>query len=232
MTQEVRPVGPTLAGWEAPPAPGPAVLEGRYARLERLAERHAGGLWEAFAEDAAGAIWTYMPHGPFADEAAFAAWVAAAGAMSDPFYYAITDRGGGRTAGVAAFLAIRPAHGVIELGAITFAPCLQRTRAATEAITLMGSWAFGAGYRRFEWKCDALNAASRRAAERLGFRHEGTFRRHMVVKGRSRDTAWYAIIDAEWPRVRERWEAWLDPENFDAEGRQRRRLAAGGHGGA
>jgi RimJ/RimL family protein N-acetyltransferase len=177
-----------------------------------------------------------MPHGPFADEAALAAWVVAAAAGRDPFYFAIIDRNGGRTAGVAAFLAIRPAHGVIEVGAITFAPCLQRTRAATEAMALMGAWAFGAGYRRFEWKCDALNAASRRAAERLGFTYEGTFRRHMVVKGRSRDTAWYAITDAEWPQVRAGWEAWLDPANFDAAGRQRQRLAAGlaagDHGGA
>lgn len=217
-------LGPEVVGWVPPPLPGPAVLEGRYARLERLAAGHAAGLWEAFA--GAPAVWDYMAYGPFADGAAFAAWVAAAAEGSDPRYCAILDRETGAWGGVAAFLAARPAHGAIEIGAITFAPRLQRRRAATEAIALMAGWAFGAGYRRVEWKCNALNAPSRRAAARLGFSWEGVHRAHMIQKGRARDTAWFALTAAEWPAVRAAWAAWLDPGNFDAAGRQRRRLSA------
>jgi RimJ/RimL family protein N-acetyltransferase len=204
--------------------PGPVALEGRYARLERLGPGHAAGLWESFA--GAPEVWAYMAWGPFADAPSLASWVAAVAAERDPLFYAILGREAGARAGVAAFLAARPAHGVVEVGAITFAPRLQRTRAATEAIALMGAWAFEAGYRRLEWKCNALNAASRRAAARLGFSYEGTFRAHMIQKGRARDTAWFAITEAEWPSVRAAWEGWLDPANFDATGRQRRRLSA------
>lgn len=224
MTEATAPLGPEMAGWVPPPLPGPAVMDGRYARLERLAERHAPLLWPAFAgEDA---VWTYLPYGPVAGEEAFAALIAGAAARPNFFYYAIFDRDAGRWGGVAAYLRAAPGDGTIEVGAISYAPALQRTRAATEAMVLMADWAFGAGYRRYEWKCNALNRASRRAAERLGFSYEGTFRRHMIQKGRSRDTAWFAITDDDWPGLRGAWSAWLDPGNFDAAGCQRQALGA------
>jgi RimJ/RimL family protein N-acetyltransferase len=213
-----------VGDWSAPPRPGPAVLEGRHARLERLAPGHAAGLWEAYAADPEGRLWDYMPYGPFAGAADYAAWVAGAAAGADPWFYAVIDRESGRPGGVASLMRITPEHGVIEVGSIAYAPRLQRTRAATEAMTLLAGWAFGAGYRRYEWKCDALNAPSRRAAQRLGFSYEGTFRQHMVIKGRNRDTAWFAMTDRDWPGIAAAHEAWLDPGNFDAEGRQRRRL--------
>ena len=218
------PLGPVLDGWSPPPPPGPSVLEGRYARLERLTPRHAPGLWESFQCDQA--VWTYLPHGPFADGSEFAEWVEAAASMSDPFYYAIGDLDAGSWGGLAALLAIRPTHGVVEVGAISFGRGLQRRRAGTEAMVLLANWAFGAGYRRYEWKCNALNVASRRAAGRLGFSYEGLFRQHMVQKGRTRDTAWFAITDADWPGLRDAWAAWLDPSNFDGDGRQRERLGS------
>lgn len=200
------------------------MLEGRYARLERLTAEHASGLWEAFAGH--DELWRYMGYGPFADAAAFVAWVDEVAQRPDPYYYAIIDRETGLLGGLASYLRITPEQGVIEVGAITYGPVLQRTRAATETMALMATWVFEAGYRRYEWKCDALNRPSRRAAERLGFSFEGVFRRHMIVKGRSRDTAWFAITAAEWPRLREAWDAWLEPANFDAAGRQRQSLGA------
>jgi RimJ/RimL family protein N-acetyltransferase len=196
------------------------VIEGRWARLERLdAERHGAEIHAANRAD--DAIWTWMPHGPFASLEDWQGWARDAQVRDDPFFYAIRDRGTGRGAGVASFLRITPAAGTIEVGWITYAPALQRTPAATEAMFLMMAWAFGAGYRRYEWKCDALNAPSRRAAERLGLSYEGVFRQATVVKGRNRDTAWFAAIDKEWPALRAAYQAWLDPSNFDAEGRQR-----------
>jgi RimJ/RimL family protein N-acetyltransferase len=224
MSEGEAPLGPVIEGWMAPPLPGPPVLEGRYVRLERLEARHAPMLWPAFAGQ--DAVWTYLPYGPFADGRAFAELIGEAAALPDFFYYALLDRGTNRWGGLAAYLRAAPKDGAIEVGAISHAPALQRTRATTEAMVLMAGWAFGAGYRRYEWKCNALNRASRRAAERLGFSYEGTFRRHMIQKGRSRDTAWFAMTDAEWPGLRGAWAAWLHPGNFDAAGRQRRALAA------
>jgi RimJ/RimL family protein N-acetyltransferase len=218
------PLGPVLEGWRPPPLPGPAEFAGRYACLERLTVEHAPALWDAFAGH--DGVWRYMAYGPFPDIEGFAAWVGEAADRPDPCYYAITDRETGRPGGVASYLRITPKDGVIEVGAITYAPALQRTRAATEAMAMMAAWAFEAGYRRYEWKCNALNGASRRAAERLGFSFEGVFRQHMIQKGRSRDTAWFAITGAEWHGLRAAWGAWLDPANFDAEGRQRRPLGA------
>lgn len=212
---------------EFTPPPRPeavTVLEGRYARLERLEGAHAGALHAAYGEDARGAVWDYLGIGPFADAQAYGAWVAWAAQQRDPQFYAIRNRETGRLGGTAAWLRITPEAGSIEVGWLTFAPRLQRTRAASEAMVLMARWAFAAGYRRYEWKCNALNLASRRAAERLGFSFEGVFRRHMVVKGRNRDTAWLAMTDAEWPCLDAAYTAWLDPGNFDADGRQRRRL--------
>lgn len=212
-----------LAGWRPPELPGPEVIEGRFARLERLHPRHAAALHAANRAD--DAIWDYLPYGPFADAGAYGDWLAGMAGRADPFFYAILDKDSGAWGGVASWLRITPEAGSIEVGHLNFAPRLQGRRAATEAMALMMGWAFGAGYRRYEWKCNARNLASRRAAERLGLSYEGIFRQAAVVKGRNRDTAWFAGIDSEWPRLSAAFETWLAPENFDAEGRQRRRLS-------
>jgi len=173
-----------------------------------------------------GRDWTYMMAGPFAEEAEYLAHLASLIESADPKHYTVIDRSSSRPVGTLALMRIDPASGVIEVGHVAFSPLLQRQRAATEAQFLMMSYVFDTlGYRRYEWKCDALNAPSRRAAERLGFRFEGVFRQAMVYKGRSRDTAWYAVIDRDWPLLRAAFRAWLDPANFDAEGRQRHGLA-------
>ena len=212
--------------WKPARSPSRAVMPGSRVRLEPLdPERHGRSLFAAQASDAEPELWSYMSTGPFADEEAFLRYLEPAAAGDDPLFFAIVDESSGIANGVASFLRIDPAHGVIEIGHIWFGARLQRTPAATEAIFLLARHAFDdLGYRRLEWKCNALNARSRRAAERFGFDYEGTFRQHMVVKGRNRDTAWYAIIDRDWPRIRAAFEAWLDPANFDSEGIQRRSL--------
>ncbi len=221
---EERKFGAPVKDWTPPRAPGSPVLEGRYARLERLdADLHAGELHSA--NSASDAIWDYLPYGPFSSAAAYHRWARDMAALDDPYFYAIRDLERGHWCGVASFLRITPAAGTIEVGHINFAPALQHTRAATEAMYLMMAWAFGAGYRRYEWKCDALNLPSRRAAQRLGFSYEGIFRQATVVKGRNRDTAWFAAIDTEWPALKVAYEVWLSPGNFDAEGRQIERLS-------
>jgi RimJ/RimL family protein N-acetyltransferase len=225
MSGPDRPLGAPVPDWLPPPRPDWAMREGRWARLERLdPARHGPDLFAA--NRASDAIWDYMPYGPFATLDAYRAWLDGAAATDDPRFFAIADRATGRFAGVASYLRIAPEAGSIEVGHIALAPALQRTRAATEAMALMMGWAFDAGYRRFEWKCNALNRASRRAAERLGLSHEGVFRQAAVVKGRNRDTAWFAAIDAEWPALKRAFETWLDPANFDAAGRQRQSLSA------
>ena len=202
-------------------------MEGRLCRLEPLdAATHAQALHEEYTADREGRNWTYLPYGPFPSAAAYASVVRSVQAGDDPVFHAIVDRTSGRPVGVASYLRIDPAMGAIEVGHLSYSPALQRSAAATEAMYLMMRRVFEElGYRRYEWKCDSLNLASRRAAERLGFRYEGTFRQMMVVKGRSRDSAWYSIIDSEWPALRAAFERWLDPANFDAQGRQRRRLS-------
>jgi RimJ/RimL family protein N-acetyltransferase len=191
--------------------PGPATLEGRYVRLERLdPARHAAEVHAA--NTASDAIWDFLPYGPFGSEAEWRAWAGQWG--EDPFFYALRDLSTGLAGGVASFLRISPEAGSIEVGHINLAPRMQRTAAATEALFLLMGWAFEAGYRRFEWKCDALNVPSRRAAQRLGLSYEGTFRQAAVVKGRNRDTAWFAAIDREWPDLRAAFTAWLAPENL------------------
>ena len=215
--------GEPVTGWHAPPFPDAAALEGRWCRLERLTERHADALFHANAED--DAIWDYLPYGPFPSEAGYIRWLKEMAAAQDPFFYAVIDRATGLAAGVMSYLRIVPEMGVIELGHINLSPRLARTTAASEAMILMISWAFAAGYRRFEWKCDALNLPSRRAAERLGLSYEGVFRQAVIVKGRNRDTAWFAATDKDWPGLQAAYEAWLSPENFDAEGRQIERLS-------
>lgn len=214
-----------LASWTPPPRPEPIVIVGRYVRLEPLTGDHLGGLWEAQLEDETGAMWTYLPVGPFAARADYAAWISAEAGRSDPVQFAIRMEDG-RLGGTLALMRIAPEAGSIEAGWLTFSPRLQRTREATEAVTLLVRWAFDAGYRRFEWKCNALNRASRRAAQRFGFSYEGIFRQAAVVKGHNRDTAWFAAIDGEWPMLRSAYETWLDPVNFDEAGRQRTSLAS------
>ena len=219
-----RKIGPSVGNWTAPPAPDSAVLEGRFARLERLdPAAHAADLHAA--NRAADRIWDYLGYGPFETEAAYRLWAEGMATQSDPCFYAIRDRATGRAGGVASYLRITPAAGSIEVGHINLAPVLQGSRVATEAMFLMMDWAFAAGYRRYEWKCDALNLPSRRAAERFGFSYEGVFRQHMVYKGRNRDTAWFAVIDKDWPALQAAYQRWLAAENFDAEGRQLSRLS-------
>lgn len=219
------PLGDPVPGWTPPPRPGPEAMEGRWARLERLdPQRHAPEVHAA--NSASDAVWDYLPYGPFGSEGEWGAWAEGFGGSQDPLFYAIRDLGTGQAAGVASYLRIDPAMGSIEVGHICLAPSLQRTPAATEALFLMMAWAFEAGYRRFEWKCNALNLPSRRAAERLGLSYEGTFRQAAVIKGRNRDTAWFAAIDKEWPALRGAVAAWLASRNFDEAGRQRVALSA------
>jgi RimJ/RimL family protein N-acetyltransferase len=220
-----QPVGFPLPGWTPPPAPPREPAEGRYCRLEPLDPgRHADALFAANAAAADGRGWTYLAYGPFPTPASYRAWVETCSRGDDPLFFAVIDAATSRPAGVVSYLRITPAGGSIEVGHIHYAPRLRRTPAATEAMYLMMERAFGLGYRRYEWKCDALNAASRAAAQRLGLSFEGVFRQATVYKGRNRDTAWYAAIDAEWPALREAFRAWLDPGNFDGDGRQRTRL--------
>jgi RimJ/RimL family protein N-acetyltransferase len=217
-----------LAHWTpAKPPARTAALQGARVRLEPLdAARHAEDLYAAsHGEGTDPRLWDYLPYGPFADAGAYAAWVERHQSDDDPRFYAIVDEATGRAAGVASYLRIEPDHGVIEIGHIWFGAALQRTPEATEAIYVLARHAFDdLGHRRLEWKCDAANARSRAAAERFGFTYEGTFRQHLIVKGRNRDSAWYSLLDGEWPAARTAFEAWLDPANFSPEGAQRRRL--------
>lgn len=224
MTDDTRPVGPIIENWQVPPMPAGLFLEGEYARLEPLsADTHAARLFKEF--DGHDWVWDYMPSGPFASSAQFHRWMREATAKDDIVFHAIYDREREEYGGFASYLRIKPASGSIEVGYIAMSPKLQRTRAATEAMFLMMKWAFAAGYRRYEWKCDALNRPSRRAAQRLGFSYEGIFRRATIVKGRNRDTAWFGIIDSEWPALEEAFQLWLSPANFDAQGQQRESLS-------
>jgi RimJ/RimL family protein N-acetyltransferase len=221
-----QPIGFAVDGWSARPRPPRTAMAGRTCRVEPLdPERHAADLHAANGAAETAADWTYMAYGPFATLEAYQDWMARDCLGDDPLFHAVIERTSGRAVGVASYLRIVPAVGVIEVGHIQYAPALQRTVAATEAMALMAARVFDElGYRRYEWKCDALNARSRRAALRLGFRFEGVFRQATIYKGRNRDTAWFAITDDEWPSHRAAIEAWLDDANFDAEGRQRRRL--------
>ena len=221
-----QPIGPELSNWRALPRPGRHLLQGRFCRVEPLdVGRHARQLYDANALDPDGRMWTYLFSGPFAGFEEYRAWLEPKPASDDPLFFAFVDRVRDQAVGMGSYLRIEPAHGVIEVGHLAFSPLMQRTPIATEAMYLMMREAFELGFRRYEWKCDALNAASRRAAERLGFTFEGIFRQAIVYKGRNRDTAWYSIIDREWPALDAAFRAWLDPANFDAAGRQRRSLA-------
>lgn len=224
-----QPLGAPVENWRPAGRPDGRELHGHFCTLERLSvERHGRDLYTANSADKDGRMWTYLPFGPFADYPDYEAWLGPASTSRDPYFYAIcipSGSGAYRAVGLCAYLRIAPEAGSIEVGALVFSPLLQRTTAATEAMVLMMAHAFALGYRRYEWKCDALNAASRQAALRLGFRYEGTFVQATVVKGRNRDTAWYAVTDQEWPRLKDAYGAWLDPSNFEGDGGQRQRLS-------
>ena len=229
MTQRTpygQPIGFPVPGWTPRPRPPRRAIAGRFCRLEPLdPARHGPDLYAANADDD-GRMWTYLPVGPFDGEAPYREWLDAVAGGDDPLFHAVVDVAGGRAVGLASYLRIDPPNGAIEIGHLQFSPRLQRTPAATEATFLLIRRAFDElGYRRLEWKCDSCNAPSRAAAERLGFRFEGLFRQAVVYKGRNRDTAWFSIVDSEWPAVRAACERWLDASNFDPAGRQRARLA-------
>jgi RimJ/RimL family protein N-acetyltransferase len=217
------PIGPLV---DSTPAqrPGLFTLQGRYGTVVRLdAARHGADLWDAVRSH--DSVWNYLTYGPFPDHASFAAWLGERERLDDPFYYAILAPDG-RAVGVATLMRIRPDMRVIEVGHILYGTPLQRTPLATEAQYLLARYIFETlGYRRYEWKCNALNGPSRRAALRFGFTFEGLFRQDMIVKGRSRDTAWFSMLDSEWPARKAAFERWLAPENFDGKGRQRTSLS-------
>jgi RimJ/RimL family protein N-acetyltransferase len=222
--QPSLPVGPPV---DATPAqmPGPVTLKGRFGHLEKLnAQKHTADLWAAMRGH--NDMWAYIPAGPFADETSFAGYIASCEESKERYFYAVIERQG-RAIGFLSLMEIRPANRVIEVGNIVYAPALQRTPLSTEAQYLLTRYAFETlRYRRYEWKCNSLNAPSRRAAERFGFSYEGIFRAHMIVKGRNRDTAWFSMLDSEWPARKAAFERWLAPENFDGSGGQKTSLAA------
>jgi RimJ/RimL family protein N-acetyltransferase len=218
-----------LSEWNGVPRPERIVLEGRYARLEPLDPvGHGDDLWSSAVADGAEDRFRYLFESPPASREAFSAWLEKASSGIDPLFFAVIDRKTGRAEGRQALMRIDPVHGVIEIGSVLWGPAIARSRVATEALHLFARYAFETlGYRRFEWKCHNLNEPSKRAAARFGFTFEGVFRQHMVAKGRNRDTAWFSITDSEWPGLAAGYEAWLQPTNFDADGRQRNKLRFG-----
>ncbi|WP_321889773.1 GNAT family N-acetyltransferase [Paraburkholderia bannensis] len=223
-----QPIGAALESWTPRERPARVTIEGERCRIEPVdVERHAADLFEAYSAALDGSDWTYLFVGPFTDFESFRAYLAKAAASEDPLHYAIVDRASGKAVGTFALMRIEPAHGAIEVGSVTFSPLLKRTAISTEAQYLLMRYVFDElGYRRYEWKCDSLNAPSRKTALRLGFEFEGIFRQAVVYKGRSRDTAWFAIVDQDWPQAKRAFETWLAPANFDAEGNQRTSLAS------
>ena len=220
-----QPIGAALPEWTPVAFPDMPVLEGRYCTLERLdPRRHAAALFAAYAAAPDGRDWTYLSAGPFASERDYSEWVVGAAESTTQVHYAIIDHATDSPQGTMALMNIRPEHGTVEIGTVVLAPAIQQTRISTEAHYLLMNYVFGLGYRRYEWKCDSLNAASQRAARRLGFQYEGTFRQAVVYKQRSRDTAWFAMIDQDWPAMQHAFQQWLAPQNFDRDGNQRTRL--------
>ena len=221
-----QPVGFPVPGWKGAPRPPRTAMAGRYCRVEPIdPARHAEDLYQANALDPSNRNFTYLTVGPFDSFDAYREWMTSAVRSDDPLFHAIVDAATGKAAGIASYMRIDDRNGVIEVGHLNFSPLLQRKPAATEAMYLMMKRIFELGYRRYEWKCDSLNAPSRAAAQRLGFSYEGIFRQATVYKGRNRDTAWYAMIDSEWPELDRAFQRWLDPANFDARGNQRERLS-------
>ncbi len=220
-----QPVGDPVPDWSPPSLPSLDAMAGRLCRVEHLdPSRHAEELFEANGLDTENRNWTYLPYGPFASLNEYREWMHMQCTGDDPLFHAVVDAASGLAVGVASYLRITPASGFIEVGHINFSPRLQKTPAATEAMYLMMARAFALGYRRYEWKCDALNQPSCAAARRLGFSYEGIFRQATIYKGRNRDTAWFSILDSEWPAMKAAFESWLTPDNFDDNGRQRKKL--------
>src|SRR5215469_4813367 len=225
-----QPIGFPLPHWTPRPRPPRSAMEGRYCRVEPVdPARDAADLYAAYKLDKEGRNWTYLPYGPFARFDGYRDWLERASRVDDPLVHCIIEQRSGRAVGVASYMRIDTSAGVIEVGGINYSPLLQRTPAATEAMYLMMRRVFDElGYRRYEWKCDALNAPSRAAAQRLGFQYEGMFRQATVYKERNRDTCWFSILDSEWLDLKAAFERWLAPDNFDAAGRQRQRLSPTG----
>lgn len=223
-----QPIGFPVPEWMPRPLPPRTAMAGRYCTVAPLdPEHHAAQLFAAYADDAEGRMWTYLPRGPYASLDEYRNWAEAACRADDPLVHAIIDGASSEAVGTAALMRIDPESGVIEVGSITYSPRLQRRPAGTEAMYLLMRRVFDElGYRRYEWKCNSLNAPSRAAALRYGFQYEGLFRQAQVTRGRNRDTTWFSIIDSEWPALRDAFERWLDPANFDAQGRQRHNLAS------
>ncbi|MDA7946245.1 MAG: GNAT family N-acetyltransferase [Hyphomicrobiaceae bacterium] len=223
-----QPIGEPVPDWRPVSPPPRTPMEGTFCRVEPLdIDAHGSDLFKAFRMDTDDRNWTYLGYGPFETEAGLRDWMATSCLGDDPFFHAIVDNETNKAVGVASYLRIEPAVGVIETGHIHYSPLLQRRPAATETMFLMMRRVFSElGYRRYEWKCDALNAPSRHAAERLGFRFEGIFRQATVYKGRNRDSAWYSILDSEWPMLEHAFCQWLDPANFDERGQQNAGLAS------
>jgi RimJ/RimL family protein N-acetyltransferase len=221
-----QPIGDPVSDWKPVALPPRTSITGRYCRIEPLdVERHLHDLYDAFSEDAEGSLWTYMAVGPFASIDDFQAWMKPASKTNDPLFHALIDLSTGKAVGMAAYMRIKQDVAVIEVGNISYSPRLQRTPTATEAMFLMMKRVFHElGYRRYEWKCDSLNEASRRAAERLGFNFDGLFKQAVIYKGRNRDTAWYSILDSDWPRLENAYRKWLSVDNFDKKGHQKQRL--------
>ena len=219
-----------LTHWAGVPRPARQILEGRYTRLEPLDRaRHGADLLRSAQEPGAEARFRYLFETPPTDTASFQAWLDKAGSSEDPLFFAVIDKATGRAEGRQALMRIDTVHGVIEIGHILWGPAIARTRVTTEALYLFASYVFDTlGYRRFEWKCNDHNVPSKRAAERFGFRFEGLFRNHMVVKGQNRDTAWFAMTDTDWPHIKQAFTAWLEAGNFDSAGRQLAKLDCSG----
>jgi RimJ/RimL family protein N-acetyltransferase len=222
-----QPIGPDVLDWTPRQRPPRLVLQGRTCRLEPLnVQAHGDSLYAAYCAQTDGSDWTYLFVGPFTDAASYRAYLEDAAASADPQHWAVVDQATGNAVGTLALMRIDPVQGAIEVGSVTFSPLMKRTPMSTEAQYLLMKFVFDElGYRRYEWKCDALNAPSRQAALRLGFSFEGIFRQAVIYKGRSRDTAWFSIIDSEWPARRAAFERWLAADNFDASGQQRSKLA-------
>jgi RimJ/RimL family protein N-acetyltransferase len=218
-----QPIGFPIDDFTIPPRPDFTLLQGNFVQVKPISVEHISDLYKAFSYDLEGKNWTYMPYGPFVSEIEFSDWVKTSCFNKDPKFFTIIGTKG--VAGVASYLRIDPKIGTVEIGHIHLSPLLQRSREGTEALLLLIEWAFEAGYRRLEWKCDALNGPSRRAAQRLGFSFEGIFRQATIYKSRNRDTAWYAVIDKDWPKLKTAYHLWRVEKNFYPDGREIKKLS-------
>ncbi|MBL6932225.1 MAG: GNAT family N-acetyltransferase [Rhodospirillales bacterium] len=227
LNQLGQPIGESLPNWIPARTPDKSPMEGKFCRLEALdCARHATDLFEAYSNDKEGKMWTYLSYGPFQTQDDLNDWLQVQSQSKDPVFFAIIEKTSNKAVGLASYLRIQPKDGVIEVGHLSYSPLLQKTPTATNAMFLMMKRAFNElGYRRYEWKCDSLNAESNRAAQRLGFSYDGRFRQAMIYKGRNRDTAWYSILDRQWPGIEKAYEQWLSADNFDGDGRQLGKLA-------